>query len=101
MSEQSRLRLLIVDDELSVSHLCRTVAEAMDFECTEAASGEAALALLEERPVHMILCDMVLPQMTGLDFLSRVKKILPRVEVALIFSRGFAIFGVEAEELVL
>jgi len=99
MTQQPRLRLLIVDDEQSVSQLCRTVAEAMDFDCYEAASGEAALALLEERSVHMILCDMVLPQMTGLEFLGRVKKILPRAEVALMTGHGSVETAVQAMKL--
>ena len=46
MSEAPRVRLLIVDDEPSIRHLCSTVAEAMGFETCEAESGETALALL-------------------------------------------------------
>src|SRR5450432_4320527 len=96
---QPRLRLLIVDDEPSIRHLCRTVAEAMGFECSEAPSGEAGMALLEDHPVHMILCDMVMPQMTGLEFLGRVKKILPRTEVAVMTGHGSIETAVQAMKL--
>jgi len=99
VSQSPRLRLLIVDDEPSVRHLCRTVAEAMGFECSEAPSGEAGMALLENQPVHMILCDMVMPQMTGLDFLGRVKRILPRTEVALMTGHGSVETAVQAMRL--
>lgn len=99
MSQAARLRLLIVDDEPSIRHLCRTVAEAMGFECFEAQSGETALALLEDRPAHMILCDMVMPQMTGLEFLGRVKKMLPRAEVALMTGHGSVETAVQAMKL--
>ena len=99
MSQTPRLRLLIVDDEPSVRHLCRTVAEGMGFDCCEAPSGEAGLAQLEEQPAHMILCDMVMPQMTGLDFLGRVKKILPRTEVALMTGHGSVETAVQAMRL--
>ncbi len=71
----------------------------MGFECSEAPSGEAGLALLENQPVHMILCDMVMPQMTGLDFLGRVKKILPRTEVALMTGHGSVETAVQAMRL--
>jgi len=99
MTQSPRLRLLIVDDEPSVRHLCRTVAEAMGFDCSEAQSGEAGMALLEDQPVHMILCDMVMPQMTGLEFLGRVKKILPRTEVALMTGHGSVETAVQAMRL--
>jgi len=99
MTQSPRLRLLIVDDEPSIRHLCRTVAEAMGFDCSEAQSGEAGMALLEDQPAHMILCDMVMPQMTGLEFLGRVKKILPRTEVALMTGHGSVETAVQAMRL--
>jgi DNA-binding NtrC family response regulator len=86
--EELRIRLLVVDDEHSIRKLCMTVGEALGFLCLEADSGESALALLEEQPVHMILSDMVMPHMSGLEFLERVKKLLPRVEVALMTGHG-------------
>jgi two-component system response regulator AtoC len=86
--EELRIRLLVVDDEQSIRKLCMTVGEALGFICLEADSGESALALLEEQPVHMILSDMVMPHMSGLEFLERVKKFLPRTEVALMTGHG-------------
>ena len=61
----------MVDDEDSIRRLCMTVAEGMGFTCMEADTGEAALALLEEQPAHIILTDLVMPQMSGLEFLER------------------------------
>jgi two-component system, NtrC family, response regulator AtoC len=86
--EELRIRLLVVDDEQSIRKLCMTVGEALGFVCFEADSGESALALLEEQPVHMILSDMVMPHMSGLEFLEKVKKLLPRTEVALMTGHG-------------
>src|SRR5258708_32326348 len=81
--DELRVRLLIVDDEQSIRKLCVTVGEALGFICLEADSGESALALLEEPPVYMILSDMVMPPMSCLEFLERVKKPLPSTQVAL------------------
>jgi DNA-binding NtrC family response regulator len=86
--DELRIRLLIVDDEQSIRKLCVTVGEALGFICLEAESGESALVLLEEQPVHMILSDMVMPHMSGLEFLEKVKKLLPRTEVALMTGHG-------------
>jgi two-component system response regulator AtoC len=97
--EDLRVRLLIVDDEQSIRKLCITVGEALGFICLEADSGESALALLEEQPVHMILSDMVMPHMSGLEFLEKVKKLLPRTEVALMTGHGSIETAVQAMKL--
>ncbi len=97
--EDLRVRLLIVDDEQSIRKLCVTVGEALGFICLEADSGESALALLEEQPVHMILSDMVMPHMSGLEFLERVKKLLPRTEVALMTGHGSIETAVQSMKL--
>jgi two-component system, NtrC family, response regulator AtoC len=97
--EDLRVRLLIVDDEQSIRKLCITVGEALGFICLEADSGESALILLEEQPVHMILSDMVMPHMSGLEFLERAKKLLPRTEVALMTGHGSIETAVQAMKL--
>ena len=77
MNDRLSIRFLVVDDEESIRRLCRTVADNMGFTSLEAATGEEALALLEEQPVHIILTDLVMPRMSGLEFLERVKRLLP------------------------
>jgi two-component system response regulator AtoC len=99
MSEEFRIRLLVVDDEQSIRKLCMTVGESLGFVCFEAESGEAALTLLEEQPVHMVLTDMVMPRMSGLEFLEHVKRLLPRAEVALMTGHGSIETAVQAMKL--
>ncbi len=99
MSDDFRVRLLIVDDEQSIRRLCRTVGESLGFLCMEADSGESALALLEEQSAHMILTDMVMPRMSGLQFLEQVKKLLPRTEVAVMTGHGSIETAVQAMKL--
>jgi DNA-binding NtrC family response regulator len=99
VSEDLRIRLLIVDDEQSIRRLCMTVGEALGYTCMEANSGETALALLEEQPAHMILTDMVMPNMSGLEFLEKVKKLLPRSEVAVMTGHGSIETAVQAMKL--
>ena len=97
--DELKIRLLIVDDEQSIRKLCVTVGEALGFICMEAESGDSALALLEEQPAHMVLTDMVMPLMSGLEFLERVKKLLPRTEVALMTGHGSIETAVQAMKL--
>src|ERR1044071_8878306 len=76
-----------------------TVGEALGYTCMEAESGEAALALLEEQPAHMVLTDLVMPNMTGLEFLEKIKKLLPRTEVAVMTGHGSVETAVQAMKL--
>jgi DNA-binding NtrC family response regulator len=90
---------LVVDDEESIRRLCMTVGEGLGFVCLQAENGEAALALLEEQPVHMILTDLVMPHMSGLEFLERIKKMMPRTEVAVMTGHGSVETAVQAMKL--
>ena len=77
-----RICLLIVDDEQTIRRLCITVAESLGLYCLEAENAHAALALLDEQPIHMVLTDMVMPRMSGIEFLEQAKRTHPRLEVA-------------------
>jgi two-component system, NtrC family, response regulator AtoC len=99
VSDDLRIRLLIVDDEQSIRKLCMTVGEALGFACMEADSGESALALLEEQPANIILTDMVMANMSGLEFLEQVKKLYPRTEVAVMTGHGSVETAVQAMKL--
>ncbi|MGB6387572.1 MAG: sigma-54 dependent transcriptional regulator [Terriglobales bacterium] len=98
-TQDFRIRLLIVDDEQTIRRLCITVGESLGFICLEAESGDAALALLEEQPVHMVLTDMVMPHMSGIEFLEQVKRAHPRIEVAVMTGHGSVETAVQAMKL--
>src|ERR1700752_943364 len=93
------IRFLVVDDEESIRRLCVTVASGLGFNCMEAGNGQAALELLEEQPAHIILTDLVMPQMSGIKFLDRARKMLPRAEVAVMTGHGSVETAVQAMKL--
>jgi DNA-binding NtrC family response regulator len=93
------IRLLIVDDEQTIRRLCMTVGESLGFACLEAENGEAALSVLEEQSVHMVLTDMVMPRMTGIEFLEQAKRTHPRIEIALMTGHGSVETAVQAMKL--
>jgi len=99
MTQDFRIRLLIVDDEQTIRRLCITVGESLGLFCLESESGDAALALLEEQPVHMVLTDMVMPRMSGIEFLEQVKRTYPRIEVAVMTGHGSVETAVQAMKL--
>jgi DNA-binding NtrC family response regulator len=99
MSEDIRIRLLIVDDEASIRKLCVKIGESLGFSCTEAESAEAALQAMETSAPDLILVDLRMAQMSGLEFLEAVKKQSPRTEVAIITAYGSIDNAVQAMKL--
>ena len=99
MSDRLGIRFLVVDDEESIRRLCMTIADGMGFTSMEAGSGEEALALLQEEPAHIILTDLIMPRMSGLEFLEKAKRIVPRAEVAVMTGHGSVETAVQAMKL--
>jgi two-component system, NtrC family, response regulator AtoC len=90
------LRLLIVDDEQSIRRLCVTVGQGLGFECTDAETAEKALELLETAPPDMILTDLKLPCLSGVDLLGKAKQHLPNAEIAIMTGHGSIESAVDA-----
>ena len=61
--------VLIIDDEQTVRALLRTTLEAAGYEVTEAVNGRQGLELYRLRPADLVLVDMLMPVMSGLDML--------------------------------
>ena len=99
MTEEFRLRFLIVDDEQSIRKLCATIGASLGFECAEADSAETALAYLETASPDIVLIDRQLPGMPGDELLRQIKAMLPRTEVAVITGHGSIESAVEAMRL--
>jgi two-component system response regulator AtoC len=99
MSDDFRVRFLIVDDEQSIRKLCMTIGSSLGFECSEAESAEAALAMLETESPDLVLVDRRLPNMSGDELLRQAKTLLPRSEFAIITGHGSIESAVEAMKL--
>ena len=99
MTDDFRVRFLIVDDEQSIRRLCMTIGQSIGFEVAEAESAEAALAYLETDSPDIVLVDRMLPQMSGDEFLKQAKQMLPRTEFAMITGHGSIESAVEAMRL--
>jgi DNA-binding NtrC family response regulator len=99
MSEELKTRLLVVDDEQSIRRLCMTIGNTLGYACTEAESAEAALARLEVEAPDLILTDLKLPSMSGVELLKQTKTLLPHTEVAIMTGHGSIESAVDAMKL--
>jgi DNA-binding NtrC family response regulator len=70
-------RLLIVDDEPVLCDSLKRVFEREGYEVSAAGTAEAALQLYHAAPHDLILCDIILPGMDGIEFLKTVRRSSP------------------------
>ncbi len=99
MSEDLKIRLLVVDDEQSIRRLCMTIGNTLGFTCAEAESAEAALSRLDTETPDLVLTDLKLPTLSGVELLRQMKILLPRAEVAIMTGHGSIESAVDAMKL--
>ena len=91
--------VLIVDDEPVVRSLCRDLVTSMGLSAETAADGVEALAVLKRKTIHLVLLDLRLPRMPGIQVLRAIKRAQPAVEVIVITGYGDIEVAVEAMKL--
>lgn len=80
--------ILIVDDEAAQRDLLEGFVAPLGFEVACAASAEEALDVIGESAIEMVLLDVRLPGMSGLDALPEIRKLAPELPVLLITAYG-------------
>ena len=85
---QKKLTLLYAEDEIQIrkNHIFY-LQDRYDFNFLEADDGEEALALYKEYQPEIVLTDITMPKMNGLDLVSEIRKLSPhKVQTLLIAS---------------
>jgi DNA-binding NtrC family response regulator len=77
-------RILVVDDDHGQRSLLETFLQAKGYRTQSAASGEAALQLISEQPFAMMISDVRMPGMSGIETLRRVRQKHPLLPVLLV-----------------
>lgn len=73
----NRNKVLFVDDEVNILNSIRRVTIGEEFETLITTSGEKALEIFNENEISVIVTDMRMPKMNGLELLEKVKEISP------------------------
>lgn len=87
MSEKNA-HILIIDDEKNYLLVLQTLLEDEGYTVTALSDPETALAFLQESDVDVVVTDMKMPRITGLDVLERVKKQWPYIPVLIMTAFG-------------
>jgi len=78
------IRIAVIDDELVVCQRIKQIFRKSSFEIETFVKGIPALRRLREKPFHLVLSDIRLPDIDGLEVLSQIKRNHPNAEVILI-----------------
>lgn len=89
-------KALVIDDDLATLDLMRFQLESAKFQVDTAAKGELALSLAEENTYDIILTDLNLPDINGIEMVKKFKQISPDTEIIMITGFGSVEKAIEA-----
>ena len=78
------MKLLIVDDEAEICDFLKSFFEERNYEVKIASSGQAALQVVEQFKPQVVLLDIKMPGMDGIETLGNLKKKFPRIKVIMV-----------------
>lgn len=90
------VRILIADDEPGVRKILEQVLQEDGYQVMQAADGREALKLFEENPYPLVIADIVMPGLNGIELLQHIKQLSSTTQVIIITSHASVETAVEA-----
>lgn len=81
-------KILIVDDQYGIRVLLQEVLQKEGYNIFQAANGHQALAITREEDPDLVLLDMKIPDMDGIEILKELKKFNPKIRVIILTAYG-------------
>jgi two-component system nitrogen regulation response regulator NtrX len=81
-------RILIIDDEKAIRHTLKEILEFEDYQVDQAEDGPAGLDLLIQQKYDVVLCDVKMPKMDGLEVLERARTLAPDAAFIMVSAHG-------------
>ncbi len=88
--------ILVVDDEPELCHALSKLLRRNGYDVLTAGDGEKGLEMLRQHEIHLVLTDLLMPKVGGLDLLRAARVIAPTTEVVIITGHGTIEAAVEA-----
>lgn len=96
---KNKNRILVIDDDIGLRKTLLAILAAKGYETFVAGDGAEGLALLEGTPVNLVLTDLGLPDISGIDILGKVKTLYPATQVIILTGSATFDSAVEATNL--
>jgi DNA-binding response OmpR family regulator len=88
--------ILVVDDEASARHSLAEILRLEGYQVKMAANGASAIKLMEEETYDLVLLDIIMPGMGGMEVLRRARELAPDTHIILLTAHGSLDTAVEA-----
>ena len=92
-------RVVVIDDEVNAASALETLLREDGYEVAKANDGRSGLLLVEKQEPDVVLTDLRMPEMDGIELLSRIKQIRPETMVILMTAYGTVKTAVKAMKL--
>lgn len=89
-------KILIIDDEKSIRSTLKEILEYEKYEVKEAADGAEGLAMIKKEDFDLVMCDIKMPNMDGMEVLSAANELKPELPFIMISGHGTIDTAVEA-----
>lgn len=99
MGRTAKMKVLVVDNEVEFASTLAARLQFCSFEAQSVFSGTEALAAVPVFLPDVLVLDVQMPDMTGLEVLARVKVIDPSIEVILLTGHGSFDVGIKSMQL--
>jgi two-component system KDP operon response regulator KdpE len=86
-SPQQPFRVLVVDDEAALRKVIRASLAASGFSVEEADTGKDALSVVQHQPFDLVLLDVNMPGLSGLDACRQIRELAPRAGIVMVTVR--------------
>lgn len=96
---KTQAHILVVDDEVNIRTALVTILEKTGLYARGASSAEMALAMLKEAPCDLVVTDVKMPGLGGIELVRQVKTLWPDTEIVVITAYGSIEIAVEAMRL--
>ena len=87
ISPQQQSSVLVVDDEAALRKVIRASLAASGFSVEEAGTGKDALSLVQHRPFDLVLLDVNMPGMSGIEACRQIRVLAPRTGIVMVTVR--------------
>jgi len=83
-----KARILVVDDEKDMLNACGKILNALDYRPVMVDNGKLAIELLRQDEFDLILCDLFIPEIDGMDILKKANEFAPQTPVVIFTAYG-------------
>jgi diguanylate cyclase (GGDEF)-like protein len=79
-----KARILLVDDDPLILELLDISVQSFGFECMTAGNGREAIEIMAKQSFALVITDMMMPEVTGMELLAHIKKYYPQTSVVIV-----------------